>query len=124
MATVEDDNIAAGKSDLSEYYEVVTTKDTKMIDAFSSQVIHVRMGTAYTGLGLNMMTQVLHAEDGSLPQGLTIQNTYMEMCDGSKNVALIVRNSMAYPQTPRKRTPVARAVAAIQVPEHQCRLVR
>ena len=43
-----------------------------MIDAFSSQVIHVRMGTTYTGVRLNMMTQALHAEDGSLPQGLTI----------------------------------------------------
>ena len=28
------------------------------------------MGTAYTGVGLNVMTQALHAEDGSLPQGL------------------------------------------------------
>ena len=55
------------------------------------------MGTAYTGLGLNVMTQALCAEDGSLPQGLTIQNAYTEMHDGSKNVAIVVRNSMMYP---------------------------
>ena len=64
------------------------------------------------GGGFNVMTQVLHAEDGSLLQGLTVQNTYTELCSGSKNVAVVVRNSTAYPQTLRKRTPVARAVAA------------
>ena len=56
------------------------------------------------------MTEALHAEDGSLPQGLTVQNAYMELCSGSKNVAVVVRNSMAYTQTLRKKTPVARAV--------------
>ena len=92
-----DEKVAIGVLDLTEYDEVVTTKDIKMIDAFSSYIIHVRVRTAYMGVGLNVMTQALHAEDGSLPQGLTIQNTYTEMCDGSKNVTVVVRNSMAYP---------------------------
>ena len=65
-ATVEDDKVATGVLDLTEYDKVVTTKDTKMIDAFSSCIIHVRMRTAYMGVGLNVMTQALHAEDGSL----------------------------------------------------------
>ena len=69
-ATVEDDKFAAGESDPSEYDEVVTTKDTETIDAFSSHIIHAMMGRAYTGVGLNVMTQALCAEDGSLPQGL------------------------------------------------------
>ena len=43
-----------------------------MIDAFSSCIIHATMRTAYTGVRLNIMTQALCAEDGSLPQGLTI----------------------------------------------------
>ena len=116
MATGEDDKGAAGKPDPSEYDEVVT-KNAKMIDAYSSQVIHVKTGTAYIGVGLNVMTQVLHAEDGSLPQGLTIQNASTEMHNGSKDVTIVVRNSTAYPQTLRKRTLVVRAVAAIWVPE-------
>ena len=94
-ATVEDNRVAAGESDPSEYNEVVTTKDTEKIDAFLSHVIRARMGTAYTGVGLNVMTQALCTEDWSLPQGLTIQNAYTEMHDGSKNVAVVVRNSMA-----------------------------
>ena len=36
---------------------------------------------------------------------------------GSKNITVVVRNSMAYPQTLRKKTPVARAVTVTQVLE-------
>ena len=57
------------------------------------------------------MTQALYAEDGSLPQVLTVQNAYMELHSGSRNVTVVVRNSMAYPQILRKKTPVVRAVA-------------
>ena len=39
-----------------------------------------------------------------------VQNAYKELCSGSKNVTVVARNSMAYPQTLRKKTPVARAV--------------
>ena len=99
MATVKNNKFTAGESDPSEYNEVVTTKDTKTIDAFSSHVIHARMRMAHTGEGINVITQALHTEDGSLPQGLTVQNTYTELCNGSMNVAMVVRNSMAYPQT-------------------------
>ena len=59
--------VAAGVLDLTEYDEAVTTKDTKMIDAFSSHIIHVRMRTAHTGEEISVMTQALCTEDGSLP---------------------------------------------------------
>ena len=68
-------------------------------------------------MGLNVMTQALCTENGSLPQGLTIQDTSTELCDGSRNVTLVVRNSMVYLQTLRMKTPVARLVAATQVLE-------
>ena len=72
---------------------------------------------AHTGEGINVMTQALCAEDGSIPQGLTVQNAYMELHTGSKNVAVVVRNSMVYPQTLRKKTPMVRAVTVTWVPE-------
>ena len=50
-----------------------------------------------------MMTQALHAEDGSLPQGLTVQNAYAELCDGCRNVTVVVRNSIVYPHTLRRK---------------------
>ena len=105
--------------DPTECDEVVTTKDSKMIDAFSSRIIHARTKTAFTGAKLNVMTQALHADEGPLPQGLTIQNAYTEMCNGSKNVTIIVRNSMVYPQTLKRKIPVARVVAANWMAEPQ-----
>ena len=122
-ATIEDSKVVAGKSNPCEYDEVVTTKDTKIIDAFLSHVIHARTRTAHTGEGINMMTRALHAEDGSLPQGLMVKNIYTELHSGSKNVAVVVRNSKAYPQTLRKKTPVVRAVALTWLPDPLCRLV-
>ena len=100
----------------STEYEVVTTNGSEMIDAFSSRIIHGWMKTAFTGARLNVMTHTLHADKGPLPQGLMIQNTYTEMCNGSKNVTVVVRNSTAYPQTLKKKIPVARLVAANLVP--------
>ena len=114
---MKDDKVAGGDSDHSEYDEVVTTNDTKTIDAFSSHVIHVRIGRVYTSVGLNVMTQTLHAEDGSLTQALTMQNGYTEMQNSSKNVTVVVTNSTAYLQTLRKKTPVVRSVVATWLPE-------
>ena len=94
-ATIEDGKAAAGESDPREYDEIVTTKDNETINAFSSHVIHARIRTAHTGEGINVMTQALCMEDGSLPQGLMVQNAYMELCSGSKNVTVVVRNNMA-----------------------------
>ena len=97
--------------------EVVFTRNIETIDTFSSHVIPAKAEKAYTGEHINIMTQVLQIADGSLPQGLTIQNTYMELQGGSKNVVVVVRNSTAYPQMLRKKAPVARAVAATAVLE-------
>ena len=118
-ATSEDNKVTTRVLDSTEYNEVVTTKGRKTIDAFSSRIIHAQMKTAFTGARLNVITHVLCAEEGPLPQGLMIQNAYTEMCNGSKNVAIIVRNSMLYPQTLKKKILVARVVAANWVLESQ-----
>ena len=114
-AKIEDGKLM--EPDPGDYDEIVTTKEADTIDTFSSWVIHGKMKTAHLGEGINVMTQALHVKDGSLPQGLMVQNTYMELCSGSKNVAVVVRNSKAYPQTLRKKTPMARAVMVTWVPE-------
>ena len=66
---------------------------------------------------INVMVQALQTEDGSLPQGLTVQNTYTELRQGSKKAVMVVRNNTAYSQTLQKKMPVARVVAASPVPE-------
>ena len=70
--------------DPGDYNEIVTTMEAETIDAFSSWVIHMKMNTAHLGEGINVMTQALCVEDRSLPQGLMVQNAYMELCSGSK----------------------------------------
>ena len=92
-------------------------RNVETIEAFSSWVISIKAEKAYTGEHNNIMTQALQTEDGSLPQGLTVQNTYTELQKGSKYVVVVVRNSMAYPQMLQKKATVARAVAATMVPE-------
>ena len=63
------------------------------------------------------MVQALWTKDSSLPQGLTVQNMYTELRQGSKKAVMVVRNSTAYPQTLQKKTLVDRAVMALPVPE-------
>ena len=87
------------------------------IDTFSSHVLPTKVEKGYMGECINIITQVLQTKDGSLSQGITIQNAYNDLWKGSKNVVMAVRNSMAYPQMLWKKAPVARAVAATTVPE-------
>ena len=86
---------------------MVITKNVETIDAFSSHVIPMKMERAYLRGRLNVMTKALQVEDGSLPQGLILQNMYMELRTGSKNSIVVVRNSTVYPQTLKKKTLVA-----------------
>ena len=118
-ATVEDNKVATKVLDPTEYDEVVTTKGSKTIDAFSSKIIHAQMKTAFMGARLNVMTHALHDDEGPLPQGLMIQNAYTKKHNGSKDIAIVVRNSTVYPQTLKKKIPVARLVAANWVLEPQ-----
>ena len=56
-------------------------------------------------------------QDGTLPPGITMQNTYTELRKGTKKVVVVVWNNTTYPQTLQKKTPVARAMAIQQVPD-------
>ena len=112
---LENDKVTTKVLDPTEYNEVVTTKGSKMFDAFLSKIIHAWTKTMFIGTRLNVMTHTLHVDEGPLPQGLMIQNAYTEMHNGNKNVAIVVVNSTVYPQT-LKKIPVARVVAANWVP--------
>ena len=102
----------AEESSSDDYEEVVFTQNVETIEAFSSNVVQVRTKRAHTSGHINIINQALWAGDSSLLQGLTLQNMYMELRQGSKSAVVVVRNSMAFPQTLCKKTPVVRAVAA------------
>ena len=104
------------ESDSEDYDQVMFTQNVETIEAFSSHVVPVKVEKAYTGRHINIMAQVLQTGDDSLLQGLTVQNTYTELRQGSKKAVMVVRNSMAYPQTLQKKTLVAKVVPATLLP--------
>ena len=77
----------------------------------------MKTAEVYLGEHLNVMVQALYAQDGTLPPGLTMQNTYTEQRKGSKKAVVVVQNNTTYPQTLQKKTPVARAMAIQPVPK-------
>ena len=120
MITIRVDNGQEEKFDVNDYDSLMYTQKAETIEPFSSHIVFVKTGKAYVGECINTVVQALQTQDGSLPQGLTIQNTYTELRKGSKRAVMVVQNNTAYPQTLQKKTPVARAVVALSVPEpHQ-----
>ena len=117
MTTMGIGNGLEEKLDANDYNSLMYTQKTETIEPFSSQVVPVKTGKAYVGEHINIMVQALRTEDGSLPQGLTIQNTYTELRKGSKKAVVVVWDNTAYPQTLRKKAPMARMVVALPVPE-------
>ena len=84
------------------YDQLMYTQNAETIESFSSSIIQVKAGRAYTGECINIMVQALQTEDGSLPQGFTVQNMYTELRQGSKKAVVVVRNNMAYSETLQK----------------------
>ena len=52
------------------------TQKVETIEPFSSHIVPVKTGKAYAAEHINVMAQALWTQDGSLPQGLTVQKTY------------------------------------------------
>ena len=105
------------KFDMNDDDQLMYTQNVETIEPFSSCIIPVKTGRVYVGEHINFMVQALQTQDGSLPQGLTVQNTYTKLRKGSKKAVVVVWNNTAYSQTLHKKTPVARMVAASPVPE-------
>ena len=58
---------------------LMNTQKVETLEPFSSHMIPMKMMEAYLGEHLNMMVQALHTQDGTLPPGITMQNTYTEL---------------------------------------------
>ena len=105
------------EADMNGYDQLMYTQNVETIEPFSSCIVPMKVGRAFMGECINVMVQTLQTQDGSLPQGLTVQNTYTKLRKGSKKAVLVIRNNTAYLQTLQKKIPVARVVAALPVPE-------
>ena len=90
MMTVEVGDGLKEESDPDGYDQLMYTQNVEIIESFSSHVIPGKAGRAYTGESINIMVQALQTEDHSLPQGITVQNMYTELRQGSKNAVMVV----------------------------------
>ena len=84
MVTMEVGDNLKEEIDTDGYDQLMHTQNVETIEPFSLCVVSVKAGRAYTGECINIMVQALQTEDGSLLQGLTVQNTYTELKQGSK----------------------------------------
>ena len=82
------------ESNINDDDQLMYTQKVEILEPFSSHIIHVRTGKAHVGEHINVMIQALWTQDGSLPQGLTVQNTYTELRKGGKKVVVVVWNNM------------------------------
>ena len=104
------------KFDSNDNDLLMYTQKAETLEPFSSHIIPVKTGKAYLGEHINVMVQALQTQDGTLPPGLTVQNTYTELRKGSKKAVVVVWNNTTYPQTLWRKNPVARVAAALPVP--------
>ena len=105
------------KFNMKDDDQLMYTQKVETIEPFSCHIVPVKTGRAYVGECINVMVQALWTQDGSLLQGLTLQNTYTKLRKGSKKAVVVLWNNTTYLQTLHKKSPVARAVAALPVPE-------
>ena len=117
MTPVEVGNGQEEGYDTNEDNPLMYTQKAETLEPSSSHVIPIKTVKAYLGEHMNVIVQALCAQDGALPPGLTVQNTYTKLRKSSKKAVVVVWNNTAYPQTLQKKAPVARAVSALPVPE-------
>ena len=97
--------------------EVVRVSHKCKVPPFSHKVIHGSVGLVLQGYRMNVMTHGLEKRSPLLPLGIDIQSAYTTLATGSNGVTVVLRNNTRDWIEIRKGTPVARMVAANQVPQ-------
>ena len=97
--------------------EVVRVSHKWKVPSFSHKVIHGSVDLVLQGYRMNVMTHGLEKRLPLLPLGIDVQSAYATLATGSNRVAVVLRNNTQDWLEIRKGTPVARMVAANQVPQ-------
>ena len=117
MAPMEVGNGQEGGYDTDDNNPLMYTQKAETLEPFSSHVIPVKTVKVYLGKHINVMVLVLCTQDGTLPLDLTVQNTYTKLRKGGKEAVNVMQNNTTYLQTLQKKTPMARVVPTLPVPE-------
>ena len=86
------------------------------IPPFDHKVIHGSVSLVLQGYRMNVMGHGLEKRSPLLPLGVDVQSTYAMLAAGSNRVMVVLRNNTQDWLEIRKDMPVARMVAANQVP--------
>ena len=97
--------------------EVVRVSHKCRVPPFSHKVIHGSVGLVLQGYRMNVMTHGLEKSSPLLPLGIDVQSAYATLATGSNRVTVVLRNNTQDWIEIRKGMPVARMVAASQVPQ-------
>ena len=96
--------------------EVVRVSHKCKVPPFSHEVIHSSVGLVLQGYRMNVMTHGLEKRSPLLPLRIDVQSAYATLATGSNRVTVVLRKNTRDWIEIRKGTPVARMVAANQVP--------
>ena len=96
--------------------KVVTTTSKEVIPPFGSVIIKAKTQLMLMGYKMHVMTHGLEKRPSELPLGIEVQNTYTTLKDGSKYIAVILRNVTNEWVKVKWGIPVARVVAANAIP--------
>ena len=117
MSQLNVDNVANKSVAPLSIDEVVRVSHKCKIPPFSHKVIHSSVGLVLQGYRMNVMTHGLEKRSPLLPLGIDVQSAYAMIATGSNRVAVVLRNNTQDWLQIRKGMPVARMVAANQVPQ-------
>ena len=96
--------------------EVVRVSHKCKIPPFGHKVIHGSVGLVLQGYRMNVMTHGLEKRSPLLPLRVDVKSAYATLAAGSNMVAVVLRNNTQDWLEIGKGMPVARMVAANQVP--------
>ena len=110
------DDVANKSVVLLSVDEVVRVSHKCKVPPFGHKVIHGSVGLVLQGYRMNVMTHGLEKRSPLLPLGIDIQSMYVTLSMGSNRVAVVLRNNTQDWIEIENGMPVARMVAANQVP--------
>ena len=96
--------------------EVVRVTHKCVVPPFGQKVIHGQVGLVLHGYKMNVMTHGLEKRSPLLPLRVEVQSAYATLATGSSRVPVVLRNNTRDWLEVKKGTPIARMVAANQVP--------
>ena len=96
--------------------EVVRVASKCMVPPFGHKAIHGKVNLILHGYKMNVRTHGLEKQPPSLPLGIDVQMVYATLADGNR-ITVVLRNNTRDWLEIKKGVPVARMVAANEVPK-------